>query len=144
MVVGAVKQECVPPKIAELIVTFRFTHATGFAPNTIRLWHLSGAVSGCLIRVAVARDPRQAMPLTGTWYGRAEASLGMSVEVIVRRADEAGTEANPWEFNLDDRTGPFLAWPMRRALRDRGFGWKFGSATTSPSATQCQLPQSCC
>jgi transglutaminase-like putative cysteine protease len=47
-----------------------------------------------LIRVAVARDPRQAMPLTGTWYGRAEASLGMSVEVIVRRADEMGTEPN--------------------------------------------------
>jgi transglutaminase-like putative cysteine protease len=44
-----------------------------------------------LIRVAVARDPRQAMPLTGTWYGKAEASLGMSVEVIVRRADEGGT-----------------------------------------------------
>jgi transglutaminase-like putative cysteine protease len=46
-----------------------------------------------LIRVAVARDPRQAMPLTGTWYGGAEASLGMSVEVIVRRADEVGTGA---------------------------------------------------
>jgi hypothetical protein len=44
-----------------------------------------------LIRVAVARDPRQAMPLTGTWYGRADASLGMSVEVIVRRAYETGT-----------------------------------------------------
>jgi transglutaminase-like putative cysteine protease len=44
-----------------------------------------------LIRVAVARDPRQALPLTGTWYGRAETSLGMSVEVIVRRADEEGT-----------------------------------------------------
>jgi transglutaminase-like putative cysteine protease len=47
-----------------------------------------------LIRVAVARDPRQAMPLTGTWYGIAEASLGMSVEVIVRRADEVGTGAS--------------------------------------------------
>jgi transglutaminase-like putative cysteine protease len=47
-----------------------------------------------LIRVAVARDPRQAMPLTGTWHGRAEASLGMSVEVIVRRADEVGTGAS--------------------------------------------------
>ena len=46
-----------------------------------------------LIRVAVARDPRQAMPLTGTWFGGAEASLGMSVEVIVRRADEIGTDA---------------------------------------------------
>jgi transglutaminase-like putative cysteine protease len=41
-----------------------------------------------LIRVAVARDPRQASPLTGTWYGSAEVGLGMSVEVIVRRADE--------------------------------------------------------
>jgi len=47
-----------------------------------------------LIRVAVARDPRQAMPLTGAWYGPVEASLGMSVGVIVRRADEVGTGAN--------------------------------------------------
>jgi transglutaminase-like putative cysteine protease len=39
-----------------------------------------------LIRVAVARDPRQAVPLSGTWYGRIETSLGMSVEVMVRRA----------------------------------------------------------
>jgi transglutaminase-like putative cysteine protease len=48
-----------------------------------------------LIRVAVARDPRQARPLTGTWFGSPEASLGMSVEVVVRRADEreAGTGA---------------------------------------------------
>jgi transglutaminase-like putative cysteine protease len=41
-----------------------------------------------LIRVAVARDPRQAVPLSGTWYGRIEASLGMSVEVTVRRTDD--------------------------------------------------------
>ena len=47
-----------------------------------------------LVRVAVARDPRQAMPLTGAWYGPVEASLGMSVGVIVRRADEVGTGAN--------------------------------------------------
>src|SRR4051794_2492306 len=39
-----------------------------------------------LIRVAVARDPRQAVPLSGTWYGPIEASLGLSVEVTVRRA----------------------------------------------------------
>jgi transglutaminase-like putative cysteine protease len=43
-----------------------------------------------LIRVAVARDPRQAIPLSGTWFGRAETSLGMSVEVMVRRAGELG------------------------------------------------------
>jgi transglutaminase-like putative cysteine protease len=47
-----------------------------------------------LIRVAVARDPRQAVPLTGSWFGRAEASPGMSVEVIVRRAGEPGTAAS--------------------------------------------------
>lgn len=45
-----------------------------------------------LIRVAVARDPRQATPLTGSWFGRSQDSLGMSVEVIVRRADKAGTK----------------------------------------------------
>jgi transglutaminase-like putative cysteine protease len=37
-----------------------------------------------LIRVAVARDPRQAVPLWGTWHGAADDSLGMSVEVDVR------------------------------------------------------------
>jgi transglutaminase-like putative cysteine protease len=40
-----------------------------------------------LIRVAVARDPRQAIPLSGSWFGKAEASLGMSVEVMVRCAE---------------------------------------------------------
>ncbi len=37
-----------------------------------------------LIRVAVARDPRQAIPLSGTWYGKPENSLDMEVEVSVR------------------------------------------------------------
>jgi transglutaminase-like putative cysteine protease len=36
-----------------------------------------------LIRVAVARDPRQAIPLWGTWSGTAEDSLGMDVSVDV-------------------------------------------------------------
>lgn len=36
-----------------------------------------------LIRVAVARDPRQALPLSGTWYGDAADYLGMDVEVDV-------------------------------------------------------------
>jgi hypothetical protein len=43
-----------------------------------------------LIRVAVARDPRQAVPLSGIWYGRIETSLGMSVEVTVHRPDDPG------------------------------------------------------
>jgi transglutaminase-like putative cysteine protease len=37
-----------------------------------------------LIRVAVARDPSQAVPLSRTWTGCASDSLGMTVEVMVR------------------------------------------------------------
>lgn len=36
-----------------------------------------------LIRVAVARDPTQAIPLSGTYYGKASDELGMSVQVNV-------------------------------------------------------------
>lgn len=36
-----------------------------------------------LIRVAVARDPSQAIPLSGTYYGKASDDLGMSVQVNV-------------------------------------------------------------
>ena len=36
-----------------------------------------------MIRVAVARDPRQAIPLSGTWDGEAEDYLGMDVSVQV-------------------------------------------------------------
>jgi transglutaminase-like putative cysteine protease len=42
-----------------------------------------------LIRVAVARDPAQAVPLTGTFYGEAADELGMSVEVQVTTARPA-------------------------------------------------------
>jgi transglutaminase-like putative cysteine protease len=41
-----------------------------------------------LVRVAVARDPRQAVPLQGTWTGFPADSLGMTVEVAVT-SDEA-------------------------------------------------------
>lgn len=37
-----------------------------------------------LIRVAVARDPIQAVPLSGTWWGAPADYLGMTVEVRVR------------------------------------------------------------
>ncbi|HZK99265.1 MAG TPA: transglutaminase family protein [Caulobacteraceae bacterium] len=44
----------------------------------------NGIVGGAnLIRVAVARDPRQALPLHGTWMGEAGDYLGMDVEVDV-------------------------------------------------------------
>lgn len=38
-----------------------------------------------LIRVGVARDPSQAAPIAGTWFGPADAYLGMEVQVQVRR-----------------------------------------------------------
>lgn len=41
-----------------------------------------------LIRVAVARDPRQAIPLHGTYMGSADAFLGMDVSINVVSAGE--------------------------------------------------------
>lgn len=38
-----------------------------------------------LIRVGVARDPQQAPPIAGTWFGAADAYLGMEVRVLVTR-----------------------------------------------------------
>jgi transglutaminase-like putative cysteine protease len=44
-----------------------------------------------LIRVAVVRDPRQAVPVSGTWTGFPSDSLGMTVEVEV--TTDTSTEA---------------------------------------------------
>ncbi|HZE92052.1 MAG TPA: transglutaminase family protein [Rhizobacter sp.] len=38
-----------------------------------------------LVRVGVARDPKQAAPVSGSWYGPADAYLGLDVDVRVRR-----------------------------------------------------------
>ncbi|HMO49376.1 MAG TPA: transglutaminase N-terminal domain-containing protein [Rubrivivax sp.] len=38
-----------------------------------------------LIRAGVARDPRQAAPVSGSWFGPADACLGLSASVQVRR-----------------------------------------------------------
>jgi transglutaminase-like putative cysteine protease len=38
-----------------------------------------------LIRVGVARDPEQAAPISGSWYGPADSYLGLSANVLVRR-----------------------------------------------------------
>ncbi|MBV9828183.1 MAG: transglutaminase family protein [Alphaproteobacteria bacterium] len=43
-----------------------------------------------LIRVAVVRDPRQAVPLSGTWTGRPGDLLGMDVEVTVTSEHPTG------------------------------------------------------
>ncbi len=50
-----------------------------------------------LIRVAVARDPAQAVPLCGTWTGFPSDSLGLSVEVQVE------SEAAPGETGFASR-----------------------------------------
>ncbi len=42
-----------------------------------------------LIRVAIARDPRQAIPLQGTWFGFPADNLGMTVEVRVTSDETA-------------------------------------------------------
>jgi transglutaminase-like putative cysteine protease len=38
-----------------------------------------------LIRVGVARDPRQASPISGSWFGPADSYLGLSASVQVSR-----------------------------------------------------------
>jgi transglutaminase-like putative cysteine protease len=56
-----------------------------------------------LIRIAVARDPRQAVPLSGTWTGEPNDFLGMSVEVSVTSPeDDTIGDANPASY-LDKR-----------------------------------------
>jgi transglutaminase-like putative cysteine protease len=48
-----------------------------------------------LVRVAIARDPRQAVPLHGTWAGLPADYLGMDVEVEVSVEACAGTQPAP-------------------------------------------------
>ncbi|MGY4828319.1 transglutaminase family protein [Sphaerotilaceae bacterium SBD11-9] len=38
-----------------------------------------------LVRVGVSRDPKQAAPISGSWFGEAGAYLGMQVDVRVKR-----------------------------------------------------------
>jgi len=51
--------------------------------------------AGDLVRVAIARDPRQAVPLHGTWAGLPADYLGMDVEVEVSVEGCAGTQPVP-------------------------------------------------
>lgn len=48
-----------------------------------------------LIRVAVARDPHQAIPLHGTFYGRADDQLEMDVVIRVVSTNEEEARASP-------------------------------------------------
>ncbi|MFI0849277.1 transglutaminase N-terminal domain-containing protein [Mesorhizobium sp. IMUNJ 23232] len=47
-----------------------------------------------LIRVAVARDPRQAVPLSGSYFGRASDDLGLTVQVNVTTQSEPQDEVS--------------------------------------------------
>lgn len=61
-----------------------------------------------LIRVAVARDAYQALPLSGTWFGLPASSLGMNVTVDVHRADpnqHPSTAHGAINSRLADTTG---------------------------------------
>jgi transglutaminase-like putative cysteine protease len=48
-----------------------------------------------LVRVAIARDPRQAVPLHGTWSGAPSDYLGMEVEVEVRGENSTSMQHPP-------------------------------------------------
>ena len=48
-----------------------------------------------LVRVAIARDPRQAVPLHGTWAGLASDYLGMDVTVDVSVEEDAAAQPAP-------------------------------------------------
>ncbi len=55
-----------------------------------------------LVRVAVVRDPRQAIPISGTWTGFLSDHLGMTIEVEVtaEAESEPSPEAAPRESRL--------------------------------------------
>jgi transglutaminase-like putative cysteine protease len=48
-----------------------------------------------LLRVAVARDPRQAIPLHGTYLGSADAFVGMDIDISVASVGEGRAELLP-------------------------------------------------
>jgi transglutaminase-like putative cysteine protease len=68
-----------------------------------------------LVRVAVVRDPRQAIPLHGTWTGFPSDNLGMTVEVNVtaRRARSCRVPSR-YGTARDQTVFPWLA-PERAA-----------------------------
>ncbi|MDP2411239.1 MAG: transglutaminase family protein [Pseudolabrys sp.] len=73
------------------------THAWGQAyipgPGWIDFDASSGRVgSQNLVRVAVVHDPREAIPLQGSWIGKASDHLAMKVAVKVRAVDAAATD----------------------------------------------------
>jgi hypothetical protein len=63
---------------------YRFHTAVSLGPHRLMLRPPNRSVGGFnLIPVAVVRDISQAMPVSGSFVGRADAFAGMSVEVLV-------------------------------------------------------------
>ena len=62
-----------------------------------------------LVRVAVVRDPRQAIPLHGVWIGGPRDNLGMKVEVRVTASSAHKSErARPQLSDFDEDDLPVL------------------------------------
>ena len=74
-----------------------------------------------LIRVAVARDPRQAIPLHGCYLGSADAYLGMEIGINVVSVGDDGTEA-PSEEQREEISGNTdgIEEPLRADRRSAG------------------------
>ncbi len=62
-----------------------------------------------LVRVAVARDPAQAVPLSGSYFGAADDFLEMAVEVAVRSEAAAGEEDRDRSAGVEQDRWPILA-----------------------------------
>jgi hypothetical protein len=74
-----------------------------------------------LVRVAVVHEPRDAIPLQGTWIGTASDHFAMKVAVKVTAANaRAGASAPVWNDDTacDDCCGP-------RPGRPRAEDWNF-------------------
>jgi len=68
-----------------------------------------------LLRVAVARDPRQALPLHGVYVGTAADSMGMKVEVRVSSCEETERPGTHAEVNEDGKQAELIS-RRRRAM----------------------------
>ena len=63
-----------------------------------------------LIRVAVARDPRQAIPLHGTYLGSADAFVGMEVSINVVSVGEADERSDGEGLIMEIKVGFEIAY----------------------------------
>ena len=75
-------------------------------PGWIAFDPTNGTVGGDdLIRVAVARDIYQIVPIAGSFHGAAEDYLGMEVDVIVRPVARDATLLTSLSFHQDNFEG---------------------------------------